>query len=94
MTTILEDLVKRISNIENTLENTATADTFIRLERSTANVTDPPTDAELNAEFGTPVTAEDGFFAVSDDNDSDTNIRVIYTNGTSWWYSAKLTKAV
>lgn len=60
---------------------------------SNANVSDPPTDAELDAIFGTPATVGGGFMAVIDDGGGDTDIRIVTSNGTSWWYSAKYTKA-
>lgn len=62
------------------------------LETSSANVSNPPTDAELDAEFGTPATVGDGFVALLDDNGADANVYLVGSNGTSWWYTA-LTKA-
>jgi hypothetical protein len=59
---------------------------------STADVSNPPTDAELDSEFGTPATVGAGFIAIVDDNGADTNDYLVVSNGTSWWY-ATLTKA-
>jgi hypothetical protein len=59
---------------------------------SSADVTNPPTDAELDTAFGTPATVGAGFAAVLDDNNADTNVYFVTSNGTSWWYVA-LTKA-
>jgi hypothetical protein len=62
------------------------------LTRSTINVSNPPTDAELDAAYGTPATVGSDFFRVVDDNDANTSVYLVHSNGTSWWYAA-LTKA-
>ena len=54
------------------------------------NVSNPPTDAQLDAAFG---TVPAGFIGLLDDNNANTNVWLIGWNGTSWWYEA-LTKAV
>jgi hypothetical protein len=59
---------------------------------SRADVSNPPTDAELDAEFGTPATLDEGFTAFIDDNGAGTNFYQVVSDGTNWWYSA-LTKA-
>lgn len=59
---------------------------------SDANVSSPPTDAELDSEFGTPATVGDGFEAVIDDGGAGTTVwRVTALNG-KWWY-VSLTEA-
>jgi hypothetical protein len=62
------------------------------LEYSGADVSNPPTDAELDAEFGTPATVGGGFGAILDDGGADTSVYLVASNGTSWWYVA-MTKA-
>lgn len=62
------------------------------LERATNNVSSPPTDAELDTAFGTPADAGDGFLALVDDNNANTAVYLVASNGTSWWYSS-MTKA-
>ncbi len=58
---------------------------------STANLSSPPTDAELDTEFGTPTA---GFIAWNDDNGAGTSFRLIGSDGTSWFFSPTvLTKA-
>lgn len=64
----------------------------IRIKQSTANVSNPPTDAELDAEFGTPATLGAGFMATIDDNSGDTDVWFVWTTDTSWFYT-KGTKA-
>lgn len=58
---------------------------------ATNNVSNPPTDAELDSAFGTP-TANAGKIWVLNDNGADTNNYLVTSNGTSWLYLA-LTKA-
>jgi hypothetical protein len=62
------------------------------LNTSNANVSNPPTDAELDSAFGTPASVGNGFAALLDDNGADTNVYLVASNGTSWFYTA-LTKA-
>jgi hypothetical protein len=61
--------------------------------QSVANYSDPPTDAELDAAFGTPATLGRGFVALLDDNDADTDSYIVWTSDASWYY-IKATKAV
>jgi hypothetical protein len=60
--------------------------------QSVANYSDPPTDAELDAAFGTPATLGRGFIALLDDNDADTDGYIVWTTDASWYY-IKATKA-
>lgn len=55
---------------------------------STADVTNPPTDAELDAAFGTPATVGAGFIGVVNDNNGDTNCYFVFSTGASWFYVA------
>ena len=60
---------------------------------SVANVSSPPTDAELDSEFGTPATVGPGFTAILDDNGAGTAVYLIASDGTNWWHQS-MTKAV
>lgn len=62
------------------------------LNVSVADVTNPPTDAELDSAFGTPATVGAGYAAILNDANGDANNYLVVSNGTSWWYVA-LTKA-
>lgn len=62
------------------------------LDVSTANVSNPPTDAELDSALGTPASVGAGYQCLLDDNGADTNVYLVVSNGTSWHYVA-LTKA-
>ena len=53
---------------------------------STDDVADPPTDANLDAAFGTPVALGAGFVGIVDDNSGDTDVWLCYTSDTSWFY--------
>ena len=55
------------------------------------NVT-TPTAAELIAAFG-PASGNAGKIFIQDDNGADTTIKLIVCNGTSYYFSASLTKA-
>jgi hypothetical protein len=63
------------------------------LDYSTANVSNPPTDAELDSAFGTPASVGAGYSAILDDNAAGTNVYMVSSDGTNWWYSS-MTKAV
>lgn len=57
------------------------------------NVSNPPTDAELDAGFGTPAAVGEGFLGLVDDNNAATNVWLCASVGGAWWY-ASMTKAV
>jgi hypothetical protein len=57
---------------------------------NTANVT-TPTAAELIAAFGT-AASQAGKVFIQDDNGADTTVKLIVSNGTSYYFAA-LTKA-
>ena len=60
---------------------------------STDNVTDPPTDGELDTAFGTPASVGDGFISLVDDNDAGTKVWLCVALNSKWWYE-ELTEAV
>jgi len=57
------------------------------------NVSNPPTDAELDTLFTSPAAVGKNFEIYIDDNNADSNVYRVMSNGTSWWYDT-LTKAV
>ena len=66
----------------------------IRVKRSVADITVPPTDAELDATFGDPTVVGSGFVAMVDDNDLGTSCYLVWTTGTAAeWFYALGTKA-
>jgi len=59
----------------------------------TTNVSNPPTDAELDSAFGAPATLETGFTAYINDNGAGNDFYQVTADGTNWWIST-YTKAV
>lgn len=57
------------------------------------NVSDPPTDAELDTAFGAPASVYRTFMGLLNDNGDGSDIYICVTDGTSWFYS-KYTKAL
>ncbi len=60
---------------------------------STANVSNPPTDAELDAAFDAPANLPDGWMGLVNDNNAGTAVWLVTAVGGAWWYEL-LTKAV
>jgi hypothetical protein len=66
----------------------------LRTIQSVADVHDTtPTDAQLDAAFGTPATLGRGFIGTVDDADGDTNFYIAITSDASWYW-VKMTKAL
>jgi len=61
------------------------SDGGIQTKLSVANVSNPPTDAELDAAFGTPATVGEGFIGLVDDNDAGTTWYIVWTDSNSNW---------
>lgn len=66
------------------------SDAVIITNRSTANVSNPPTIAQLNAAFGTAADLFDGFTAKVNDNGAGTAVYLAVISRTSggtneWW---------
>jgi len=59
----------------------------IMTKHSTVDVTNPPTDTELDTAFGEPATVGAGFIATLDDNGAGANSYTVWSDGTNWWYS-------
>jgi hypothetical protein len=60
---------------------------------STANVSSPPTDAQLDSAFGDAATLPNGFVGIVDDNGAGTAVWLCVVANNNWWYEA-LTVAV
>lgn len=58
------------------------------IELDTSDVTNPPTDAELDSAFGTPGTVGGGFLAMLDDNGAGSAVYLVGSDGTNWWHVA------
>ena len=67
----------------------------ITTKKTVDNVSDPPTDNELDSAFGAPAAVGAGFVGVIDDNDGGTDCYMCWTTGTAdEWFYIKGTKAV
>lgn len=64
---------------------------LLHVKTSTANVSGPPTDAELDAEFGEPATIGDGCLFFIDDSGAGTAGWLVATINGAWW-GASLSK--
>lgn len=53
-------------------------------KHSTVDVSNPPTDAELDSAFGTPAAVGAGFLAGIDDNGGGVNVYLVYSTGAVW----------
>lgn len=60
---------------------------------SSADVSNPPTDAELDAAFGTPAAVGAAFLALVNDAGAGANLYLVGSDGANWWYVAMM-KAV
>lgn len=55
---------------------------------STADVSTPPTDAELDSAFGTPATVGAGFTRLINDAGGGAALYLVASDGTNWWHWA------
>lgn len=55
---------------------------------STANVSGVPTDAEIDAAFGTPAEVGAGFVGIIDDSGAGSQDFLVWSDGTYWWYAS------
>ena len=64
----------------------------VRAVVSSDDVSNPPTDAELDTAFGQPSDVMDGFIGVLDDNGAGTTMWLCVAVNGAWWFE-QLTKA-
>lgn len=88
---LLQQVLRRLNRLERRVGDLVLPETGVRVSR--ANVSNPPTDAELDGAFGTPAAVGAGFVGLVDDNGAGAAVWVVYSDGTNWWYEG-LTKAV
>jgi hypothetical protein len=86
----LKKYVRDFDEVRRDLEKT---DRYLSASTaSNANVSSPPTDAELDAEFGTPAEVGSGFTALIDDGGAATAAYFVAAINSAWWH-VSLTKA-
>jgi hypothetical protein len=78
------DEIREINRLAKQLDNLDYPEVGIIVDST--NVSNPPTDAELDAIFGTPATRYPGFIAVVDDAGAGLNVYLVVTNGSNWFY--------
>lgn len=49
------------------------------------DVSNPPTDAELDSAIGTPASVGAGFIALLNDNNAGANEYLVWSDGSAWW---------
>jgi len=86
----IDDLRRRVADLERA---NAVTPSSVPLLVSTADVSDPPTDGELDAEFGEPIDLGEGFTALVDDDGAGAAVWLVMVASGSWWY-VELAKAV
>lgn len=84
----LISLMRRLAELERRLELLESQETGNHVPISTANVSSPPTDAQLDTAFGQPANLGEGFVALVDDNGANTAVWLVGVSGASWWYEA------
>lgn len=65
----------------------------LQLRYFTFSGSNPPTDAQLDSNVGTPASVGKGFTAYWNNNNAGTDVYLLSSDGTNWWYQA-MTKAV
>ena len=59
--------------------------TQLKLNVDITNTDNPPTDAQLDAAFGTPASVGAGWSVLLNDNGAGNNFYLIASDGTNWW---------
>jgi len=59
----------------------------LRTKVSTANVTNPPTEAEIISAFGTAASVGSGFVGIIDDNGGHANEYLVWSDGSKYFYA-------
>jgi hypothetical protein len=65
---------------------------YVRRMISNANVSNPPTDSELDVAFGNAAGLGDGFMGLVNDGGAGSTVWLCFVVDGSWWYEA-LTEA-
>lgn len=86
-------MIERIVELERRLAALESGEERVSVEVSTANVSNPPTDAELDSEFGAPADVGAGAVFVLDDNGGGSNVYLVLSLGANGWWFEALTQA-
>lgn len=85
------ELNRRVTALERLVNRLQSRSNLIPINN--ANVSSPPTDAELDSAFGDAATMPNGFMGIIDDNGAGTAVWLCVVTNNNWWYEA-LTTAV
>lgn len=90
---VVADLQERIRRLERIIATMQAAEVAGGGPISEANVSNPPTDAQLDSAFGAPANISEGMLKWIDDNGAATAVWGAVPINGAWWYWS-LTKAV
>ena len=79
-------LPQEVARLGKQLEQLASQENRLVVRVATNDVSNPPTDAELDTAFGTPGAVGAGFIAVVNDNAAGSNEYLVWSDGTNWFY--------
>ena len=89
----MSELFRVLSRLESRMRRMEMRPDRTRLWVSKANVSNPPTDAELDSAFGQPAAVGHGLIALVNDNNADSKVYLVAAINSHWWY-VELTEAV
>jgi hypothetical protein len=89
---MLEPIVQELSALQRQVSKMEAQEQPGYATVSQANVSSPPSDAELDSAFGQPVDVGAGFLGLVDDAGAGSTVWLVVSDGTNWWYE-QLTKA-
>ena len=87
----VDNWLDRIAQLEDRLhelERSAKTGAATLLEINITDVSNPPTDAQLDAIFGTPAQVGAGYMAIVNDAGASSNVWLVVSDGLYWWYEA------
>lgn len=82
---LIEDLMGPVDELRQRVEQLEGIEGINYLKLSEANVSNPPTAAQLTALFGTPATVGKGFTSLINDNGAGANFYLVSSDGSNWW---------
>ena len=85
------NILDRVADVERRaedLERDAKRGTATMVDIEGGDVSNPPTDAELDALLGTPDAVGAGFVVLLNDDGAGANEYLVWSDGTAWWYAA------
>lgn len=80
-----EDLQRRVKALERTVGRLQRLETAGGGPVSTANVSNPPTAAQVTAAFGAPADISEAMIKFVDDNGAATAVYLVVPINNAWW---------